>query len=264
MACQGDGEALRSELTLGRWVRRPLLLSLFFCQLAGDLCAQTTSGQIWANFTLDHPKEEHLVYELDLEPKGQVSGNETWRALDVAPSVEYYPKDWMDVVVETALTRTRQSNEVSSLELTPRLGVRVHFLSRLRMMLPGPRPLGRVSLANFSRVEWRNLWYSDDTPDSHQTRYRNRVELKVGLNHKELSLDNTLFLVTDVEVFVPLSDDVPETFATKRRIRAGLGYRHDSKWRFELLFIRDGTRTTEAGSFATAANIVDFRLRFVQ
>jgi hypothetical protein len=60
---------------------------------------------------------------------------------------------------------------------------------------------------------------------------------------------------------VPLSDDVPERFAAKRRTRLGLGYRLDRKWRFDLLFIRDGTRETSAGSFATAANIVDFRLK---
>jgi hypothetical protein len=43
----------------------------------------------------------------------------------------------------------------------------------------------------------------------------------------------------------------------------GLGYRRDPKWRFEVLYIRDGTRTTDEGSFATAANIVDFRLKLL-
>lgn len=239
---------------------RRLLLSLFLCQLAGEVWAQT-SGQIWANFTLDYPRGERLLYELDFEPKGQFSGNDTWRGIDVTPAVEYYPNHWIDLVGETVFARTRQSNAVSSFELTPRVGVRLHLLSRLRTMRPGPRPLGRISVANLSRVEWRNLWYSDDMPSSHESRFRNRIELKVGLNHKELSRDKTLFLIADFEFFVPLSDDVPERFATKRRTRAGLGYRRDSKWRMELLFIRDGTRTTDEGSFATAANIVDFRLK---
>ena len=179
----------------------------------------------------------------------------------MTPAVEYYPNRWMDVVGETAIARTRQSNELSSVEVTPRLGVRLHLLSNLRTMRPGPRPLGRVSVANLSRVEWRNFWYSDDTPASHESRFRNRIELKVRLNHEELSRDKTAFLIADFEFFVPLSDDVSERFATKRRTRMGLGYRRDSKWRFELLFIRDGTRTTDAGRFAVAANIVDFRTK---
>src|SRR3972149_9926407 len=37
-------------------------------------------------------------------------------------------------------------------------------------------------------------------------------------------------------------------FATKRRTRAGLGYRRDRKWRFELLYIHDGTREMEQGA----------------
>ena len=240
-----------------------VLVPFLLCQAAVEVPAQTTSGQIWANFTLDHPKGERLVFEVDLEPKAQFSGDDTWRGVDLTPAVEYYPNRWMDLVGETAIARTRQSNDVSSFEVTPRVGVRLHLLSQLRTMRPGPRPLGRVSVANLSRVEWRNFWYSDDTPSSHETRLRNRLELKVGLNHKELSLDKTIYLIADVEIFVPLSDDVPERFATKRRTRAGLGYRRDPKWRFEVLYIRDGTRATGEGSFATAANIVDFRLKLL-
>lgn len=238
-----------------------VLVPFLLCQAAGEAPAQTTSGQIWANFTLDHPKGERLVFEVDLEPKAQFSGSDTWRGVDVTPAAEYYPNRWLDLVGETAFARTRQSNAVSSFEVTPRVGVRLHLLSNLRTMRPGPRPLGRVSVANLARVEWRNFWYSDDTPSSHETRLRNRLELKVGLNHAELSLDKTLYLIADFEFFVPLSDDVPERFATKRRTRAGLGYCRDPKWRFEALYIRDGTRTTDEGSFTTAANIVDFRLK---
>lgn len=241
---------------------RRLLLPLLLCQLAGDLWAQT-SGQIWANFTLDQPKGDRLVFEVDLEPKAQFSGSDTWRSVDVTPAVEVYPNRWMDLVGETAIARTRQSNDVSSFEATPRLGVRFHLLSNLRTMRPGPRHLGRVSVANLSRVEWRNFWYSDDTPSSHETRFRNRIELKVGLNHEELSLDKTLYFIADFEFFVPLSDDVPERFAAKRRTRLGLGYRRDRKWRFDVLFIRDATRQTSEGSFATAANIVDFRIKIL-
>ena len=240
---------------------RRLLLSLFFCHVAAEAWAQTTSQQIWANFILDYPKGKRLLYELDFEPKAQYAGSDTWRSLDVTPLAEFSANRWIDFVGETAFARTRQSNSVSSIEVTPRVGARVHLLSNVRTMLRGHRPLGRVGISNLSRFEWRNLWYSDDTPSSHETRFRNRIELKVGLNHKELSLDKTLYLVADFELFVPLSDDVPERFATKRRTRAGLGYRRDSKWRFEVLYIRDGTRTTDQGSFADAANIIDFRLK---
>jgi len=230
--------------------------------VASEALNETASGQVWANFTLDYPRGERLLFEVDFEPKTQYSGSDTWRGLDVTPAIEFSPNRWIELVGEAALARTRQSNAVRSAEVTPRFGVRVHLLNNLRTMLPpGHHRLGRVGIANLSRIEWRNFWYSDDTPSSHETRFRNRLELKVGLNHAEVSLDKTLYLLADYEIFVPLSDDVPERFAAKARVRAGLGYRRDRRWRFEVLYIRDGTRQTDEGSFATSANIVDFRLK---
>jgi hypothetical protein len=130
-------------------------------------------------------------------------------------------------------------------------------------MLPGKHRLGRVGISNLARVEWRNYWYTGDTPSSHEVRFRNRLELKAGLNHAELTLDKTLYVVADYEIFVPLSDDVPERFASKARLRTGLGYRHDAKWRFELLHIREATRTSEESTFATSANIFNVRVKMV-
>ncbi len=243
-------------------MRHSYLVTLgVFSLLGGVARAQSGSGQIWGNVILDFPRGERLLYEIDFEPKAQFSGDDTWRGIDIDPTIEFSPNRWVELVGELNIARTKQSNAVTSWEASPRIGVRVHFLNNLRTMLPGRHHLGRVGIANFSRFEWRNLWYSDDTEPSHQTRFRNRVELKAGLNHADMSLDKTLFLIADYEIFVPLSDDVPERFATKARLRTGFGYRRDKKWRFEILYIRDGTRQTEGGSFATSANILDFRIK---
>ena len=230
---------------------------LFWSEARGE----SASNQIWANITLDYPWREGLLFEVDLEPKAQYSGADSWRGIDITPAIEFSPNHWIELVGETVFARTKQSNALTSTEVTPRLGFRVHFLNNLHTLLPARRRLGRVGIANLSRFEWRNFWYSDDVPSSSETRFRNRAELKVGLNHAELSLDKTLYFLADYEIFVPLSDDVPERFATKARFRTGLGYRRDRKWRFEILYIRDGTRQTDEGSFATSANIVDFRLK---
>jgi len=243
-----------------------ILVALFLGLVAGELRGQEPeatspeSGQIWGNVVLDFPRGERLLLELDFEPKAQVSGSETWRNIDVTPLVEHYPNRWIDLVGETTVGRTRQKNELSTYEVTPRVGARFHILSNLRTMQGGSRPLGRVSIANLVRFEWRNFWYSDGS-ESHETRVRNRLELKAGLNHRELSSDKTLYLIADFEFFVPLSDDVPERFASKRRTRVGLGYRRDDRLRFEVLFIRDGSRQTLEEDFDTAANILNARLK---
>jgi hypothetical protein len=124
-------------------------------------------------------------------------------------------------------------------------------------------PLSRLYLANLSRLEYRNLWYSGDRPSSHETRFRNRTELKVAINNDKLSVDGTLYLFADVEFFVPLGADVPERFTTKRRFRGGFGYRLSRKWRFEVLYIRDFARETLEEEEDIAMNALDFRLKLL-
>ena len=46
-----------------------------------------TSGQLWANLVVGHSKSARLYYELDLEPKTQVSGGAPWYNLDATPLV---------------------------------------------------------------------------------------------------------------------------------------------------------------------------------
>ena len=60
-----------------------------------------------------------------------------------------------------------------------------------------------------------------------------------------------------------LTDDVEETSAAKMRGRFGLGYRRNDRWRFEILYIRDGTRTTQEGQFVRSVNIIDFKLKML-
>ena len=221
-----------------------------------------TSNQLWGNVILSYPQSARLYYELDLEPKIQVSGGEPWRNVDATPLVEFYPKDLIDLTGEVTVGRTRQSAEVKSWELTPRIGVRFHLFKRLWDPIhPERLPLSRLSLATLFRIEYRNLWYSGDHPSSHETRFRNRTELKMAINNNRLSVDRTLYLFVDVEFFVPLGDETPERFATKRRLRAGFGYRLSRKWRFEVLYIRDFGRETLDEEADIDMNALDVRLK---
>ena len=141
--------------------------------------------------------------------------------------------------------------------------MRFHLFRRLwDEVHPERVPLSRLSFANLSRLEFRNLWYSGDRPDSQETRFRNRTELKLAINNDKLSTDGTVYLFTDVEFFYPLGgDEAPERFATKRRFRGGFGYRMSRKWRFEVLYIRDFARETLEEEADIAMNALDFRLK---
>lgn len=227
--------------------------------------------QLWGNLTLGWAKSPHLAYELDIEPKTLLSAPEGapgWGSLEVTPNVDYAWKTWLDLVGETAVGYTKQTDDVNSWEVTPRAGARFHLFSRdVPTAIPG-RPLQRefpprrrVVMRDLMRVEWRNLMYTTgDTDSSSTVRFRNRLELLVPLNRETLSTDRVRYILADWEWFIPL-DDPQERFANKQRIRAGVGYRRSFGWRFELLYMWTRSRNTIDERFTTNDHIIDIRIK---
>jgi hypothetical protein len=231
-----------------------------------------TNGQLWGEFTLAWPRSDHLTYAVDVEPKVLVivpEGKPGWATLDVTPSVDYAAKKWLDVVGEFLYGSTKETDDLNSQEVTARAGARFHLLSRNLPTLVRDRglrelpPRRRLVLRDFARIEQRNIFYSDGDPTSSTWRFRNRLELQFPLNHTNMTLDRTRYVLADWEWFVPLNDDPKERFANKQRIRAGLGFRRDVRWRYEVLYIWGRSLDTTTDAFTTSDNIVDFRLKRV-
>jgi hypothetical protein len=218
--------------------------------------------------TFDWVKSESLTYELDLEPKVLVaapSGEPGWWSLDVTPNVEYAARHWLDLIGEIGTGFTRQTDDVNSTELTPRVGVRLHLFSRElpRIHVPERPPRRRVVLRDRILVESRNFFYSGAGSGTDSTvRFRNRLEFLVSLNKEKLSEDGARYLLADWEWFVPL-DDPAERFANRQRIRAGYGYRRNVRWRSEVLYIWSRSRDTTDEHFKTADNIFNVRIKRV-
>ena len=242
----------------------------------GGLCALLTipasvhgetSTQLWMSFVLGHPKSERFYREVELQPKIQISGGKRWRNLDATWLVEYYPNAWFDLTGELVTGYTDQTDGLSSFELTPRVGIRFHLAKQIVQewnyygkRLLARLPIKRFSLATWLRLEYRNFFYSDDMANSHEVRFRTRLEFKLAINKRSLSADKVFYLHTDGEVFVPLTDDVPERFVNKFRFRGGLGYRIAFGWSIELLYMHDLNRESTLEDFNADANMVDLRL----
>jgi len=248
----------------------PALLLVLLC--AGEARAQANL-QFWANVTLDWAKTARLTYSLDVEPKVLVTapaGDPDWRCLDVTPGVEFAWTKWVDVIGETGVGYTKQTDDVNSWEVTPRAGVRLHLLSRELPTLPASRavvkelpPARRLVLRDLMRVEARNLIYTGEGSGSSSTvRFRNRLEFLAPLNREKLSDNGVRYVLADWEWFIPLGDP-QERFANKQRIRAGLGYRRDFRWRFEVLYMWTRSRNTIEDGFTTNDHIIDIRVKRV-
>lgn len=232
---------------------------------ASPVAAQTDK-QIWGALTLQWVKSHRLTYSVDIEPKVLVAKPEDqpgWATLDVTPKAEYTRGKWIDVVGELHLGRTRQTDDQGSFEVTPRLGLRFHLFSNVvDELIKDRQPRRRFLVRNFARVEWRNLYYSDDTPQSFTLRFRDRVETLFPLNRPRVTDDGALYASADAEWFWTQRHP-PERFANKQRVRAGIGYRRNAAWRTEVLYVWDRSRNAAHSAFSTTAGAIDVRVRRV-
>ncbi len=229
--------------------------------------------QLWGNVTFDWVRSERLTYELDFEPKVLVSapaGDPAWRNLDVTPNVEYAAKRWLDLIAELPFGYTKQTDDMNSFELTGRGGVRFHLLSRnVPTQVTGVRPVRelppsrRIVLRDRVLLEQRNFFYTGAGSGSDSSvRFRNRLEFLAPLNKEKISDDGARYILADWEWFIPL-DEPEERFASRQRVRAGIGYRRSFAWRFEVLYIWNRSRDTIGEGFTTSDNIIDIRFKRV-
>lgn len=240
-------------------------------QVRGD-----SSGQLWANITLGKLVNQRSYLELDFEPKVQVSGDSSWRNLDVTGLYEYYPSGWIDLTGELTLGRTHQLDGLNTFEVTPRVGLRIHFLKQVFASVKAETdpdqggngsvlgivervPLERFDIALYLRIEYRNFHYSDDSASEHSWRMRGRLESKAALNQRALSEIGVLYGIADLEQYFPMGEDITESFPNKTRGRIGLGYRARANHRVELLFIRDWNIDSTDGEGTIDTNSLDLR-----
>jgi hypothetical protein len=113
------------------------------------------------------------------------------------------------------------------------------------------------------RVESRNFFYTGEGSGSDSSvRFRNRLEFLLPLNKPKLTEDGATYLLADWEWFIPL-DEPEERFASRQRIRTGIGHRRSAAWRYEALYIWTRSRNTIEEGFTTADNIINIRMKRV-
>src|SRR5215471_8634553 len=245
--------------------------ALVACMLT---CASTATaqsiGEVWGNLTIDWLASERLVYMLDVEPKVQVSAvtNESRFAnVDIWPSVEFAMAGWIDAHGEFLTGFTNEQDGSNTTEVTERMGVRLHILSRLIQERDARRgaereaqPRRRGTIATLLRFEHRDLLHSD-SPTTSSWRFRARVELAYPLNRPKLTSDGAVYLTSDTELFTPLGDDPQKGQVNQWRLRNGVGYRMSFNTRLEALYIWTTKRGNDSGGFVTDSQAIDVRVK---
>jgi hypothetical protein len=145
------------------------------------------------------------------------------------------------------------------------VGVRFHLFSRQplvrRVVGREQWPKRRLVIRDLLRIEARNFFYTGEGEGSSSSmRFRNRLECLLPLNKERLTEDGVRYLLADWEWFIPL-DDPDERFASRQRIRAGLGFRRNFAWRVEVLYIWTRSRNTLDEEFSTNENSFNIRVK---
>jgi len=236
---------------------------LFFVFIAIVNAQEEVSQQIWGNIILGYPQSRNLYFELDFEPKTQLSGEQQWRNIDITPLIEYYPNSWIDITAETVIGNTKQSNNLNTFEVSPRIGIRFHLIQNFWFYAKTVEriPLKRLGLSTLIRYEYRSLWYFQEQQSEHQGRLRFRLESKFAINQNSLDKDKTFYIFADMEAYANIGKGITEAFSSKLRLRIGPAYRVSYSQRFELLFIYDLARNTIEEEASKDAFIVDFRYK---
>ena len=243
-------------------------LTLVILGWASTAAAQT--GEVWGNLTVDWLASERLVYTFDVEPKVQVTSVTTpsrFANVDMWSTLEYAVAGWLDAHGEFLTGFTNEQDGSNSTEITERLGARLHLLSRLLQEREARRgaereaqPRRRGTIATLLRFEHRDL-LKNDAPTTSSWRFRARMELAYPLNRPKLTANGTLYLTSDTELFVPVSNDPQQHQVNQWRLRNGVGYRVSFNTRFEALYIWTTKRNSETGQFATDSQAFDFRVK---
>jgi hypothetical protein len=92
-------------------------------------------------------------------------------------------------------------------------------------------------------------------------RVRNRIEFLYPVNCPKLTDDGALCATGDLEWFWT-AENLEERYASRQRIRAGIGHRRSYAWRFEALYVWDRSRQGTSG-YTNADSAVDIRVHRV-
>jgi hypothetical protein len=70
-----------------------------------------------------------------------------------------------------------------------------------------------------------------------------------------------VYLTSDTELFVPITDDSQQGWINQWRLRSGVGYRVNFNTRLEALYIWTTKKDSDTAHFATDSQAIDFRVK---
>jgi hypothetical protein len=228
---------------------RRFLLIILLIPSSMAVKAQSSNEQVWFEYMLNYSFANSFNLE-NAFTYSTLLGTPKWRALDYSATLEWSINQHVDLMAQTVISYTKQTESNQTLEIRPVLGTRLYFTPNKRIQT---RLLLRIEQRNFQDLgtnTWTQTW-----------RPRVRAESIIPINKDSYFQDKLWYAITDFEWLIK-TDDVEERFANRVRWRIGGGYRFSYSLRAEFLYMLQQSKNAIDGTYESTDNIFRFRVKY--
>jgi hypothetical protein len=223
-----------------------LLAALYVNLTAQD---DQTDSQSWFDFRTFYTIDEKWTYDGDYGMRGFIS-DENWRRVYIHPAFVYDLSTAIDLRGGMRFIFTKEKDLSNTFEIRPWQGIRFIW----------PKT-SWVILSQYVRLEERFTWGMEDDSFDFVFRLRYRIMAKTP-NLKLVSINQTFYFLTSLELFANLGEAIQETFVDRSRITFGMGYFITQAWRVELHYILQGSNLFTEEGYTADVKILRLRLRY--
>lgn len=232
--------------------RRPFLIAiaalLFMSGVAQGQDVSTRNTGLWLDYDPTWPLGAR--WSLDVAAVTRLFNYDPflWEAR-LHPTLTFSPGKWVDLTGGVWFVYAGDGDGNNSFETRPFAGIRLKL-----------NVWRGVRLSNYFRVEGRIIRDLDAGETESRRRLRNRIQALIPINHRSLSEDNTWYALVSAEFFWERGVILREGGASQQRYRAGVGWRKNSTWSLEFLYLLQRIRPGAPSPFSITNDILNVRL----
>lgn len=229
-------------------IKSYLLLALLFIDCFTSQ-SQVASQQSWNDFVLNYSFANSFNFENTITYNTKLN-SPRWREYAYNPVVRWSIWQYTDITIGATASYVQQTDTYNTFELRPALGGTFLFT-----------PNRRIQTLAFLGFEQRNFQDLETKSWETSVRTRTRAAMVIPINRKSYFDDKQWYGMVDAEWFWVTDEDVNERYANRLRLRTGIGYRWDYRWRFELIYLQQHSKNNIGEEFYTSDNILWIRIR---
>ncbi len=239
----------RARLTVRR--RRPLIAIialLFMCGAAHGQDVTTRNAGLWLDYDPVWPLSAR--WTLDVAAITRLVGYDPflWE-VRLHPTLTFSPRKWVDLTGGVWLIYGSGADGGAFFETRPQAGIKFKL------------DIWRgVRLSNYFRVEERIIRDLETGETESRRRLRDRIQALIPINHRNLSKDDTWYALVSAEFLRERGLIFQEGGASQQRYWVGVGWRKNSTWRFEFLYLLQRISTSANVPFSISNDILNVRL----